>query len=70
MDGSVTLHAPYPGIMENSMTEEKPKNKRSPTEQGAMYALYLDVASRYLFPLAFAVFNVVYWVYYLNLRIH
>ncbi|KAL4229686.1 Glycine receptor subunit alpha-3 [Mactra antiquata] len=27
---------------------------------------YLDVASRFMFPMAFGIFNMIYWIYYLN----
>ena len=53
MDGTVALRQP---------DEEKPLFNR-----GALYAMYLDVACRILFPVIFAIFNVIYWVHYLNI---
>lgn len=29
-------------------------------------SVYLDIASRAMFPVAFGVFNMIYWIYYLN----
>lgn len=37
-----------------------------PKSRIVMCSLYLDVASRVLFPLAFGAFNIIYWVYFLN----
>ncbi|XP_033743547.1 glycine receptor subunit alpha-2-like [Pecten maximus] len=45
--------------------------ERDPTIQrkkvsGMVFAMYLDVASRFLFPFFFALFNLVYWAHYLS----
>ncbi|KAL5012323.1 hypothetical protein ScPMuIL_010874 [Solemya velum] len=40
-----------------------------PDKTGYIYAMYLDLASRVFFPAMFVAFNVVYWVYYLNLNL-
>lgn len=34
-------------------------------EQNRMYAQSIDGMCRYCFPIAFIIFNTVYWIYYL-----
>ncbi|OWF51197.1 glycine receptor subunit alpha-2-like [Mizuhopecten yessoensis] len=47
--------------------EDDDTKKTSPKKTGVVYAFYLDVASRIMFPLSFGIFNLVYWIYYLNI---
>ncbi|KAL8580225.1 hypothetical protein ACOMHN_040006 [Nucella lapillus] len=49
-------------------SDEKKKRRRF-GKRGIVYAMYLDLASRVLFPLIFIFFIMVYWVYYINARI-
>lgn len=37
-------------------------------EKGMLYAMYCDVASRIFFPVAFSIFNIIYWVHYINIQ--
>ncbi|XP_076468366.1 glycine receptor subunit alpha-2-like [Babylonia areolata] len=52
----------------DSESDEKKKRRRF-GKRGIVYAMYLDVASRILFPLVFIFFIMIYWVYYINARI-
>ncbi|KAH3836398.1 hypothetical protein DPMN_109768 [Dreissena polymorpha] len=40
--------------------------KKKPVNMGMRYAMYCDVGSRILFPVLFAIFNIIYWGYYLT----
>lgn len=44
-------------------SNSKPQKKR--IGNGVRYAMYCDVGSRILFPAVFAIFNIVYWSYFL-----
>ena len=46
------------------------KKRRRFNKRGIVYAMYLDVASRILFPLVFVVFIIIYWVYYVNVNVN
>jgi hypothetical protein len=45
---------------------EKGKKKRRFGKKGIVYAMYLDVASRIMFPVVFILFIIIYWGYYIN----
>ena len=47
-------------------TEENPSNCPCVNAKGyeGRRSLYVDVVSRYLFPLSFIIFSMLYWVYY------
>ncbi|WAQ98220.1 GLRA1-like protein [Mya arenaria] len=40
--------------------------RQSPHSRILLCSRYLDIASRVLFPVAFAIFNMIYWIYFLN----
>lgn len=46
---------------------KKSKRKRF-SKRGIVYAMYLDVASRIIFPVVFIFFIMIYWVYYVNVK--
>ncbi|KAK3100691.1 hypothetical protein FSP39_023858 [Pinctada imbricata] len=54
MDGTVDF--------KDSKSDEKPLFSHGP-----LYAMYIDSACRVLFPVVFAIFNIVYWVHFLNI---
>lgn len=42
------------------------ENRQQPRNKIILCSVYLDIASRFMFPVAFGVFNMIYWIYYLN----
>ncbi|XP_060600727.1 glycine receptor subunit alpha-2-like isoform X1 [Ruditapes philippinarum] len=40
--------------------------ERQPRSNVVLCSAYLDIASRVMFPAAFGIFNMIYWIYYLN----
>ncbi|XP_069130982.1 glycine receptor subunit alpha-2-like [Argopecten irradians] len=62
VDGSVQVS----NCQHLTIEDDDAVKQRSPERSGVMYAFYLDVASRIMFPLSFGIFNMVYWIYYLN----
>ncbi|XP_070197269.1 glycine receptor subunit alpha-4-like [Littorina saxatilis] len=48
--------------------DEKKKRRRF-AKRGIVYAMYLDVASRIMFPLIFIFFIMIYWIYYVNVEV-
>ncbi|KAK3783709.1 hypothetical protein RRG08_025332 [Elysia crispata] len=40
--------------------------KRRFTQRGIVYAMYMDIAARILFPVIFILFTITYWLYYVN----
>ncbi|XP_060083748.1 glycine receptor subunit alpha-2-like [Ylistrum balloti] len=62
IDGSVRVS----NCQHLTVEDDDTIKRKSPKRTGVMYAFYLDVASRIMFPLSFGIFNIVYWIYYLN----
>ncbi|XP_033743548.1 glycine receptor subunit alpha-2-like [Pecten maximus] len=62
VDGSVQVS----NCQHLTIEDDDTVKRKSPERTGVMYAFYLDVASRIMFPLAFGIFNMFYWIYYLN----
>lgn len=50
-------------------TDDKKKRKRF-AKRGIVYAMYLDVASRIIFPVIFVIFIMIYWLYYVNVDVN
>ncbi|RUS81553.1 hypothetical protein EGW08_010683 [Elysia chlorotica] len=40
--------------------------KRRFNQKGIVYAMYMDIAARILFPVSFIIFTITYWLYYSN----
>ena len=45
------------------------KKRRRFCKRGIVYAMYMDVASRILFPVVFIFFIMIYWLYYVNVEV-
>ena len=45
------------------------KKRRRFGKRGIVYAMYMDVASRILFPVVFIFFIMIYWLYYVNVEV-
>ena len=45
---------------------DSPTKKRRFPQRGTVYAMYLDTAARFLFPLFYIIFIIAYWWYYVN----
>ncbi|XP_045204896.2 glycine receptor subunit alpha-2-like [Mercenaria mercenaria] len=41
-------------------------SRQQPRSKVVLCSAYLDIASRVMFPAAFGIFNMIYWIYYLN----
>lgn len=51
-------------------TKEKTEEAALQQNKGLVYASYLDVTCRVLFPTIFAIFNIIYWVYFWKLTVN
>lgn len=54
----------------NLKPEAKEKTEKLQQNKGLVYASYLDVTCRVLFPTIFIIFNIVYWVYFWKLTVN
>lgn len=51
----------------NLKSEANEKAEKVEQNKGLVYASYLDIACRVLFPAIFAIFNIIYWVYFCDI---
>lgn len=54
----------------NLKSEANEKAEKVEQNKGLVYASYLDIACRVLFPAIFAIFNIIYWVYFWKLTVN